>query len=618
MIVSRGPKSSAADRLPPPSFVPFIWPVIVDRLFLAGLVREIDSAVAGARVRAVRVDSNGRSLTLSLNKSGKKSGASSELELHLGPGSAGVFTREIARKTSRARPREAKLEKLLASSVIASVDMSELDRVVTVVLEQTRLSGKKRHLALVLELVAVRESVYVIDVDSSNVVDCLSAGTARLATGDRYRALDPPPHASLPAANADELEHRIAEAAEEPDNADKPDKPDKEDELDNNTLLFATGWTPLLVKEMQFLIKEHGESPASAFDDLQNRLQASRPVLYVNPERTSTVLLSPITLASETELKPCPMASFDAVMVEAVRLTGDVERSQALRQRLGSAVSRRQKSLRTLRQKLVRQRGQLPQPVELRQKGETLLAGLRQAERIDDAHVRLPDPFHPEGRLIEMEIDPRLGLPENAERMFRRSRKVERTEVALRRRLEEVELQVAYAEGVRVSLDDAGGPDELVELESIRREMEEQNLLTLSKARVRSHDGTKRLPPRSFTTQRGNVVLVGRSARSNAELTFRLAKPDDLWLHASGMPGSHVVLKRSGSIELDEEEIMEAAGYAAYFSKGRNDTYVDVMVAARRHVSKIKGAPPGLVRVSNAKTVRVRPTPPPLVPSGPL
>ena len=578
----------------------------MDRLFLAGLVREIDSVVAGARVRAVRVDSSGWSLTLSLDKSGnkfgKKSGAPSELEIHLGPGSAGVFMRpsEIARKTSRARPREAKLEKLLASSVIASVDMSELDRVVTIVLEQTRLSGKKRQRALVLELVAVRKSVYVIDVDSSSIVDCLSTGTARLATGDRYRALDPPPHASLPAANADALERRIADATET-----------LEGELDNNTLLSATGWTPLLVKEMQFLIKENGESTASAFDDLQNRLRASRPVLYVHPERTSTVLLSPITLASETELEPRPMVSFNAVMAEAVRLTSDVERSQALRQRLGSAVSRRHKSLRALRQKLVRQQGQLPQPVELRQKGETLLAGLRQAERIDDARVRLPDPFHPQGRLIEIEIDPRLGLPENAERMFRRSRKVERTEVALRRRLEEVEQQVAYAEGVRVSLDDATGPDELVELESIRREMEEQNLLARSKAGVRSHGGTKRLPPRCFTTHRGNVVLVGRSARSNAELTFRLAKPDDLWLHASGMPGSHVVLKRSGSHEPDEEEILEAAGYAAYFSKGRNDTHVDVMVTARRNVSKIKGAPPGLVRVSNVKTVRVRPKPPP-------
>ncbi len=152
----------------------------MDRLFLAGLVREIDSAVAGARVRAVRVDSSGRSLTLSLNKSGnksgKKSGASSELELHLGPGSAGVFMRpsEIARKTGRARPREAKLEKLLASSVIVSVDMSELDRVVTIVLEQTRLSGKKRHLALVLELVAVRKSVYLIDVDTTSAAQTRS------------------------------------------------------------------------------------------------------------------------------------------------------------------------------------------------------------------------------------------------------------------------------------------------------------------------------------------------------------------------------------------------------------------------------------------------------------
>jgi len=584
----------------------------VDRLFLAGLVREIDAAVVGARVRAVRIDNNGgdggnraagRSLTLSLhssgNNSGIRSGAPAELELHLGPGSAGVFTCETARKTRRARPREAKLERVLGSSVIASVAMAELDRVVTIALEQTRLSGKKRHRALVLELVAVRKSIYVIDVDSSSIVDCLSTGTARLATGDRYRALDPPPHASLPAVNTDELERRIAEALSQ------------EAELDNNTLLFATGWTPLLVKEMQFLIKEKGESPASAFDDLQNRLGASRPVLYVDPNRASKVLASPIALESETELSPRPMASFNVVMVEAVRLTGDAERSQALRQRLASAVARRHKSLRTLRQKLGRQQGQLPPPAELRQQGETILAGLRQAERIDDTHVRLPDPFHPEGRPIEIEIDPRLGLPENAERMFRRSRKAERTEVALQRRLEEVEQQVAYAEGVRVSLDDATGPDELVELESIRREMEEQNLLAPEKVSVRSDGGTKRLPPRSFTTHRGNVVLVGRSARSNAELTFRLAKPDDLWLHASGMPGSHVVLKRSGSREPDDEEILEAAGYAAYFSKGRNDAHVDVMVTARRNVAKIKGAPPGLVRVSNVKTVRVRPKPPP-------
>jgi predicted ribosome quality control (RQC) complex YloA/Tae2 family protein len=83
-----------------------------------------------------------------------------------------------------------------------------------------------------------------------------------------------------------------------------------------------------------------------------------------------------------------------------------------------------------------------------------------------------------------------------------------------------------------------------------------------------------------------------------------------LWFHASGIPGSHVVLKLAGAVEADEQEIAEAAGYAAHFSKGRNDAHVDVMVTARRHVTKIKGAPPGLVRVERTRTVRVRPTPP--------
>ena len=335
-------------------------------------------------------------------------------------------------------------------------------------------------------------------------------------------------------------------------------------------------------------------------------------MLYVDPARPSTVVLSPILLASATALVPHPRTSFNEVMVEAVELTVDTARSTALRQRLRSALSRRHKSLRSLQRKLGKQRDGLPPPAELRQSGETLLAGLARAERIDDTHVRMPDPFQPDGRLVDIEIDPRMGLPENAQRLFRRSRKAERTELELGARLERLDRDLAFAEDVSVSLDDARGLDEL---ETIREEMEEEGLLAGhagSKTRARSRGGTKRLPPRRFITPRGNVILVGRSGRSNADLTFRVAKPDDLWLHASGMPGSHVVLKRSGSLEPDEDEVVTAAGYAAHFSKGRNETFVDVMVTPRRNVSAIKGAPPGLVRVTNIKTVRVRPTPPPV------
>jgi predicted ribosome quality control (RQC) complex YloA/Tae2 family protein len=103
---------------------------------------------------------------------------------------------------------------------------------------------------------------------------------------------------------------------------------------------------------------------------------------------------------------------------------------------------------------------------------------------------------------------------------------------------------------------------------------------------------------------------VGRSGRSNDELTFDIAKPHDLWLHASGVPGAHVVLRVPPGESADEREIREAAELAAFYSKAREDTAVDVIVIERRHVSRIKGVPRGLVRLASApetKTLRVAP-----------
>ncbi|MGH9321983.1 MAG: Rqc2 family fibronectin-binding protein, partial [Vicinamibacteria bacterium] len=76
---------------------------------------------------------------------------------------------------------------------------------------------------------------------------------------------------------------------------------------------------------------------------------------------------------------------------------------------------------------------------------------------------------------------------------------------------------------------------------------------------------------------------------------------------ASGMPGAHVVLRVPSGSSPDEREVAEAAELAAYFSKGRENTAVDVMVTERRNVSRIRGAPRGLVKVKNARTVRVAP-----------
>jgi predicted ribosome quality control (RQC) complex YloA/Tae2 family protein len=107
----------------------------------------------------------------------------------------------------------------------------------------------------------------------------------------------------------------------------------------------------------------------------------------------------------------------------------------------------------------------------------------------------------------------------------------------------------------------------------------------------------------------GFEVLVGRSARDNDELTFRVARPRDLWLHAAGHAGSHVVIRTPDSGDDVPRAVVEkAAGWAAFHSKARNARgKVDVHVCRAADISKPRGAPAGTVQLRRYDTVRVYP-----------
>lgn len=110
-----------------------------------------------------------------------------------------------------------------------------------------------------------------------------------------------------------------------------------------------------------------------------------------------------------------------------------------------------------------------------------------------------------------------------------------------------------------------------------------------------------------FLSEEGEI-LVGRSATENVELTFRVASPEDLWLHARDVPGSHVVLRlRRGVREPSPATLTRAASLAAYFSKARRDTSVEVCYTRRKFVRKIKGGILGQVRLERFKTIAVAP-----------
>src|SRR5258706_9889849 len=100
----------------------------------------------------------------------------------------------------------------------------------------------------------------------------------------------------------------------------------------------------------------------------------------------------------------------------------------------------------------------------------------------------------------------------------------------------------------------------------------------------------------------GRVVLVGKGARENDELTFGAASPEDFWFHVADYSGSHVVVRNPGKEkDLDKTILEKAAELAAYFSQARNSSKVEVHYTKRKHVTKPRRAKPGLVRLLEFK-----------------
>ena len=103
-------------------------------------------------------------------------------------------------------------------------------------------------------------------------------------------------------------------------------------------------------------------------------------------------------------------------------------------------------------------------------------------------------------------------------------------------------------------------------------------------------------------------MLVGRGARANDELTYEIAKPDDVWLHARDVTGAHVVMRWSQDGAPPARDLHEAAALAAWYSRARGSVVVPVDWTRRRHVRRARGGPPGRALVERAETVMARPS----------
>jgi len=200
-------------------------------------------------------------------------------------------------------------------------------------------------------------------------------------------------------------------------------------------------------------------------------------------------------------------------------------------------------------------------------------------------------------------LDPKLSPVHNAQRYFERAK---RSRIAAQQaiaRLDNLRGEIALGERLLTELEDAATNEEVKSL--MHDHSEELERFGIGEKSERQ----SQLPFRIFTVEGGFEVWAGKSSENNDLLTLHHAKPNDLWFHARGSSGSHVLLKvGTGKGEPSKKAKEQAAGIAAYYSKMKNAKMVPVAMTEKKYVRKPKGAPPGTVVLEREKVIFAEPS----------
>ena len=322
------------------------------------------------------------------------------------------------------------------------------------------------------------------------------------------------------------------------------------------------------------LVKD--ETVVAAYREFSPAENASRSVQAGGAYALPPLPPNPRTLP---EQPPGSALEFFAELRMRHSAAADSERVAARRRALAKRLGERERRLRAEAASLQERRRGAEQRDALRLEGERIFA-----------------------TLYEMDPEARDAAKEAAAKLFTRYKKLGKTLPHLDAREREIRVALEAIETLRWETERAGSED----LDGVEAAV--GALSAKQRAPVQPQKPRRKRALLEYRTAAGSRIVVGRSPLENAEVTFRLARPNDLWFHAQRIPGAHVILARDDRSEAPDEDLRFAASLAAFHSRGKASASVPVDYTLRKHVRKQRAAPPGLVWYTHAKTVIVEPS----------
>jgi predicted ribosome quality control (RQC) complex YloA/Tae2 family protein len=238
----------------------------------------------------------------------------------------------------------------------------------------------------------------------------------------------------------------------------------------------------------------------------------------------------------------------------------------------------------------------------LRQLGDILMANIHSIQK-GQKTAKCQDFYDENMAMIDIPLSVELSPQQNAARYYKDYTRMKNAELMLVKQLSLGETELQYLHSVLDELNRAASEREL---EEIRRELQDGGYIKADSGKRKVKQG--KLPPMRFESTDGYPIYVGRNNQQNDELTFKMARKDDLWLHASKVHGSHVIIACAG-VTPPDNTITQAAQLAAYYAETGSGQNVAVDMTPVKQVKKIPNGKPGMVIYHSYKTVIVNPYP---------
>jgi len=194
------------------------------------------------------------------------------------------------------------------------------------------------------------------------------------------------------------------------------------------------------------------------------------------------------------------------------------------------------------------------------------------------------------GDEITIPLDEHKSAIENANKYFDKYNKLKRTKAALDEIIKETKESIDYLENISTYIDLATSEDDLT---AIREEL-------ITSRYINKHVKDKRAKikskPLHYISSDGYDIYVGKNNLQNEEVTFKIANTNDWWFHAKNMPGSHVIVKlKNDNKEMPDRVFEEAGAIAAFYSKAKGQSSVEIDYTKRKHLKKVAASKPGFV-----------------------